>query len=757
MREWVGGRITLPVYIEQAEPFRPEIALWLELPEGFVVGHELIDPNGPPVSLADTLLQAMASPLVGTARRPPRIRISQPQLAAELREAVPGIDVVVAPTPELDELVAQMLQSRPGNAEHTESYFEDGRVGAETVAALFQAADALFRTAPWHLVQDSQVMRLDVPALGVEGACVSIIGALGESFGLIIFPSRLALERFLSGVDTEHPRDAPLDMGTTTLSLNFERGADLPPGLRREAAEHGWPVAGPAAYPWVQHRDRDGTMRPLDERDVRIVAACASAVAALFSAHRAELEGASEPTVSGRFAVPGDIEVRLTMPYESAGPSASDDEPSALQKAAATKDTARSAAELHELDGRLVESMFDFAEGRFGDAFRQAAQRVADKTKSMPLMAPSLVYLAQIDGKPVAYWFLKDKDKRLSETERGWLRAQQAAWLSVWEVRGVEPGRGLQLEDLLSGEVREVHETSASRTLTVRQAILARVVDYQGLSLICGMHERPLPPREAAEVVRRARTPLRLKGTNRLRRLREEKMGRYLIARWEEAVAELAARPMPQVQLQNTDGEDVLVTVDRFEFEPSLRGEIEAALAAIDHIEPPPSGEPNGSYHFIRPEGPGSRHGQETILGQARLGDGKLRVESFSVQRADRLRAQIETACGGRLRHRSREHTDPRALINKGPTAKVQNAPSAPSPDEANAAILSYKGQHYSAWPDQPLPALDGQTARAAVQTEAGREQVDLLLKEIESNEARAPEGQRFDFSVLRRELGLEM
>jgi len=199
MREWVGGRITLPVYIEQAEPFRPEIALWLELPEGFVVGHELIDPNGPPVSLADTLLHAMASPLVGMARRPPRIRISQPQLAAELREAVPGIDVVVAPTPELDELVARMLQSRPGSAEHTESYFEHGRVGAETVAALFQAADALFRTAPWQLVQDSQVMRLDVPALGVEGACVSIIGALGESFGLIIFPSRLALER--AGID----------------------------------------------------------------------------------------------------------------------------------------------------------------------------------------------------------------------------------------------------------------------------------------------------------------------------------------------------------------------------------------------------------------------------------------------------------------------------------------------------------------------------------------------------------------------------
>jgi len=41
------------------------------------------------------------------------------------------------------------------------------------------------------------------------------------------------------------------------------------------------------------------------------------------------------------------------------------------------------------------------------------------------------------------------------------------------------------------------------------------------------------------------------------------------------------------------------------------------------------------------------------------------------------------------------------------------------------------------------------------VRTQAGREQVDLLLKECEISEARQPEGQRFDFSDLRRELGL--
>ena len=38
------------------------------------------------------------------------------------------------------------------------------------------------------------------------------------------------------------------DLGATMLSLNFERGAHLPTGLRKEAIRYGWEVASPDAY-----------------------------------------------------------------------------------------------------------------------------------------------------------------------------------------------------------------------------------------------------------------------------------------------------------------------------------------------------------------------------------------------------------------------------------------------------------------------------------------------------------------------------
>jgi len=48
------------------------------------------------------------------------------------------------------------------------------------------------------VADDDQVLRVDIPQLGVEGACLSIIGALGESFGITLFPSHGGHEAFVA-------------------------------------------------------------------------------------------------------------------------------------------------------------------------------------------------------------------------------------------------------------------------------------------------------------------------------------------------------------------------------------------------------------------------------------------------------------------------------------------------------------------------------------------------------------------------------
>jgi hypothetical protein len=783
--EWVGGRLTSPFFVTEPEPYRPEMVLWLELPEDFVVASVLVDPNGPAVSFGDTLLDAMASPLAGPPRRPGRIRVSDARLAAEVRQAAPDIEVVVAPTPELDRLLELMTESSLFDGDGDASYFEGGRIAAQSIESLFRAAEALFRVAPWKVADDAQVLRLDIPALGVEGGCVSIIGALGESLGFIIFPSLMGFESFLNCVEAGRAVDGPIDLGTPTLSLNFERGADLPATMRREAVEHGWPVAGPAAYPLVQHRDRDGMPRPLTERDIHVVSAGATSLAAFFLKHRGLFKRDFFEPVCESFFDERDLEVRFTVPYE-AGHLFEVNDPKPLRKAGAgigkvgrnapcpcgsgkkykkcclskdraARESARAPAALHETDQRLVEQMMRFGRTRFGDAWRRAAEDFDDHEASAQLFVPWAVYHVAIDGRPLVYWFVDAQGRNLSGTERQWLEAQQASWLSVWEVTAVEPGKRITLEDLLTGEARTVEEVSGSTTLVSRDAFLGRIVDHGGLSVLCGVHPRPLPPAEAAEVVRRVRGRLRRKRAIPRDRLREEKIGRYMIARWEEAVEDLDDRRRIPPRLENTDGEALLITVDHFEFDPGRREQVEESLASLEGVEAPEPGGRDRAYVFTRPPENANRGWDNKVVGSVEISGSKLRLETNSVERADLLRQRLESACGDSIRHLAREHSDPFSLLARSegapdPSEKLSEIP----PAEADDLIRAFKEKHYADWADQPLPALEGRTPREAVRTKAGRGKVDVLLKDCENHEARIPEGQRFDFSGLRRDLGLE-
>ena len=68
--------------------------------------------------------------------------------------------------------------------------------------------------------------------------------------------------------------------------------------------------------------------------------------------------------------------------------------------------------------------------------------------------------------------------------------------------------------------------------------------------------------------------------------------------------------------------------------------------------------------------------------------------------------------------------------------------------------MAAFKKRHYADWVDRPLPALNEKTPRECVRTAAGRAAVDLLLKDMEHMEQRAP-GAPFDFTAIRRKLGI--
>ena len=676
VREWVGGTIRAPFFLyDRTEPYRPSLALWLELPGGLVVGQDVIvDPEDIEGGVAWTLREAMASPMVGTPRRPDAIRVDDEATATLVRDEAGGaIPVEVAPTPELDDVFRELVRSLaelPGDVEP--SYLEEGRLPVAAVAALFEAGRALFAHAPWKMAGEAPLLWMDIPSLGMEDAVVAIIGQTMDVRGVLVFASVDDLDAYFEASDQEAYKTGYL--GAEVLSLIFEPAAELPRSMRREVCEHGWPVHGPDAYPVVQRRESDGVPNPLTVRDLQIATACADALAAFLDKHATLLDAAKIDDLAETHFNEHGREVRLSFmdediegddpfgfgvdefgdlePFPEDGPftpRAGRNEPCPcgsgkkykkchLPVEEARHAEGRRATAAHALDAQLVAELAEYALREFGEAWRTYYEELSGKSDSTLLVLPLAVFSFEKDGTTVANAYLKEHGRRLAPEERRWLEAQQAAWLSVWEVEAVEPGRTLTLHDLLSGERRTVLERKGSEALAVRDAVLARVADHDGLSLVVGFHASMLAPYGAAEVVERARLALAPDGAVPVDRLRDAAAAGALLDYWEEAVQEEKLRSSRPPQLVNTDGEPL----------------------------PPPL---------------------------------------------------------------------------------------PPSP-EMERLLAESKARHYATWPDVPLPALDGRTPRECARTHAGRNEVDLLLKQMENMDHRAP-GEPFDFSIIRDELGL--
>jgi hypothetical protein len=409
------------------------------------------------------------------------------------------------------------------------------------------------------------------------------------------------------------------------------------------------------------------------------------------------------------------------------------------------------AARAHAIDGRMTRKLSTYANARFGREWDPEEHFVAagGDLRNLQLLVPFSHYVDAVQGRSVVDWFLAERAGSVAIEEREWLEAQHKAWLSIWEVHDVTRGEGFGMTDMLSGAERRVLERGGSESLHQRDMVLARVVDFRGTSVVCGIHERPLPPGLGAAVVDSVRSILKVRGKIPTTELRSAAVAAILIVSWQAALKAIENRPAPR--LQNTDGEDLLFTTDHFEIRSGEDAEVMARVGAMSGAEREDGAdEPVARFKFLRDGNRMHATWNNTVVGSAEISPGKLKLETNSAKRADELRRAIEGALGPLVTFRVREHQDPEAMLRDAP--KSPPVPRVLSPDEI-AALREIKALHYRAWLDQPLPALNGQTPREAAGTRAGMKRLLGLVKEIENHESHLPAEQRIDITSLVREL----
>jgi len=288
--EWVGGLGLMPAYVTgEREPYRPEMLLWMS-EEGAILGHDVGKPGEMIASAAQSLREAIEHPMVGRAHAPKRVRVASVELAEALRSAHREIEIVCAPTPEIDALLAAMRE-RMGEDREVEQTYLSAEVDPEKVAAFFRATATLFRAKPWTIVPgDDGIISVTIDSLDVRGAVLSVIGQMRQSFGFILFASLDDYESYLDAADAmEHGEEPILPR---QFALNFERGADMSASLRKEIAAHRWEVAGPNAYPWPVAVDADLVARPASAKEMTIAEAISLALPHFLSEKKKVLRAA---------------------------------------------------------------------------------------------------------------------------------------------------------------------------------------------------------------------------------------------------------------------------------------------------------------------------------------------------------------------------------------------------------------------------------------------------------------------------------
>lgn len=312
--EWIGARYTSPHPVQDGNSvYHADVFLWMELPRGVLLVVRASDPRTP-VSLAESLEEAMQRPGEGPPRRPTWIRVAGERDAVELRRTAGGIPIVVAPVPELDDVFEQLIAATAPQP----SYLGHGEIAPQLVAGLFQAANLLFRTAPWKRLSDQQILRVDIPGRGIHGACLSVMGAARESFGLLLFGSIEDFDSFLeiaSGPRPDERPALPMNGRVALRSLSFNIGDELPQSLLGEIEEHRWPVAGPNAYPTLFCLGAGFTPRFVTESDVQITTAVTLAFVAFYLRHPNLFD--SNDLTPVRLTSEGEdgLQITLTAPY----------------------------------------------------------------------------------------------------------------------------------------------------------------------------------------------------------------------------------------------------------------------------------------------------------------------------------------------------------------------------------------------------------------------------------------------------------
>jgi hypothetical protein len=388
--------------------------------------------------------------------------------------------------------------------------------------------------------------------------------------------------------------------------------------------------------------------------------------------------------------------------------------------------------------------------------------------------------------------YLKRRGWKETASVRTYMAALRNSTMSLYEVSDIVRGASFRARDLIrGGEPILISEKSATRALKPWDRIAARVVQVGSKTQIGGgvltfdhemseafieavhnfekLSNETLSDKEKQELAEAIGPDFDeaaiadLSPTERLRAMNPMFTTFWLI----DLIDRTNAPAIPD--LRNAEGDELVMCEVRYPLAAgATTDDIRAVLEACPELRPASA----TSWNWISREKPASRPGEPSqqsltfetwhedgvlVLGNVELEDKALVLGVNSRQRSDLGHTLLSGILGRRVGQPSVETESVEQIMASRAAAAPQKLDI---PEEEHRAIIHDQlDRHYRSVLDEPVPALGGETPRAAVETESGRVKVAEWLKLMENRTAKSGEHNSamasYSFNWLWTELGI--
>jgi hypothetical protein len=380
--------------------------------------------------------------------------------------------------------------------------------------------------------------------------------------------------------------------------------------------------------------------------------------------------------------------------------------------------------------------------------------------------------------KTVAENYLQRYESTLKTPEKQFIEAMRQTYYSFYSILDVRVDQSLELQDLLQDTVHTVKEWQATQLFKRGEILFTRLLTLNEQSILVGTFPVTLPANSypfIEEFKEQWLTDNRETAwTPQI--LRKESRHDLLDYFFERLKSDYA---VPS-NLVNSDKDDLQFVVQQFKLSVSIEQALQQLLpltlvedtarllteaqksssGAIQSIEIP----------WYNKRNPTENDTEKCILGHIRLENRLLTLETNSQARAKKGRNLLKKYLGEAIvlknkitqspeeKFASWVPVDPKKEIAKQSQAKkVAPVKGGQVSPELQAHIKTLMRIHQNQWLDEPIAALQNKTPRQAAKTVEGREQLKMLLLQLESQNQYAPDASmRVDIHFLKNQLGLK-